>query len=316
MRTRGEAQIEKAKQARQEAVMLSGRNHTSSEMASIIRDNGSEIELFLKEVIYSGKHNGWNFVRLIDELQQFGVGQNIIDDLHTVRNEYNCAKHDPTYPAPPERIIQTLGIAVSAIEALQNAGIGDINSAATQTYRRTFWIGTWYHIIGGDIEIHICLPAIDSLFPPDFDMIYIDGSSWDRAVSTFLKSGELRLGKGTIPDKLYDFWYGEGDFLAAGVFHGNYRELMSVLSANERREDLLPFLKRVDDIIAVWNAMLLGIVDLSTEELTGDTDEVAAQLVKIVSDRYAIPRHTPIARALVPDLANLLMSTLRPSGIS
>jgi hypothetical protein len=309
MRTQIEVQAEKTEQLRREAIELSGRDHTSDEMAGLMRDAGSQIELFLKDAIYAGTRNRDSSYDLIEGLRTQGIPAKVVDDLHAVRREYNEAKHDPAYPAPPNQVIERIGLASNSLAALQQHGIGNINAPSRETYRRTFWIGAWDHYIGGDTEIYVALPTTAEMRPRPFDMIYIDGVAWDNVVAQLQAVGDLRLGRGTIPDSAYDFWSNEGDFLEAGSYQGNYREMIAILAANERRhDDLLPFLKRENDEQAVRNALLLAVVDVAEQYIPEDEQALAELISTTAAERYAIPRYAPQVKVWALILARLLLS--------
>jgi streptomycin 6-kinase len=130
----------------------------------------------------------------------------------------------------------------------------------------------------------------------------------------FAATGQLRLGRGTVPDHVYDRRKDEGDLEEGGSFDGHYRELVAVLAEHaapaEREGKLLFNLPRENDRRAMLHALLMAMVAVSQASLTTqDTDELAERIAVEAAHRYAAPRHAPVSR----DISQRLFAWFWPS---
>jgi hypothetical protein len=313
MRTKGDAIVDVASQAYAEAVAISGRDHTPRELSSFLKDVGAEVELFLRDAVYGGKRRGWSFEQLIDGLVPLGASQQIAAELHALRKAYNAAKHDPAYQAPIAEVLEVLQAAVDALRSLLPLGIGGTNVAAPLTYRRLFWLAGWDYFASGVTEVAVMLPTADDAFPPVFDSIHLSCSGWTAVTDHFAAAGQLRLGRSTVPDHVYDRWRGEGDLAEGGSFDGDYRELVTMLAAHaapaEREGQLLSNLLRENDRRAMLNAFFMATVDVSQAGITTqNVAELAERIAVEAAHRYAAPRHAPVSRDVSPKLARLVLA--------
>jgi hypothetical protein len=309
MTTRGEGIVGAAGQAYAEAVALSGRDHTPQEFAGFLKDLGSDVEVFLKDAVYAGTQNNTNFVALINGLPGLGLPHAVSAPLHALRQGYNAAKHNPNYAPAVNDVIGILDGAKGALTTIRDSGVGQVTAPVVRSYRRVFWFAAWDHYIGGDTEIHLMLPITEGDWAPGLDIIYIDMKSWDVVRETLLAAGSLYLGKGTVPDKHYDSWAAEGDFLAGGRYEGNYRDLLRLLAAHERVEDLIPFLKRENDAAAMHAAAVMAAVDVVTTGQIIEEQEALTELIAVLAaNTYAAPRNSPYIKHLAPRLAKMLLA--------
>lgn len=313
MRTKADVIIDVVDQGYAEAFKMSGRDHTPRELASFLQNVGAEVELFLRADVYEGKRRSWNFKKLIDELVSLGVSQQVADDLHSLRNAYNDAKHDPNYPAPIAEVLNVLSVAASALRDLKAARLGTTNAPASQSYRRLFWIAGWDFFASGVTEVAVMLPTADDRFPPRFDSIHLTCSGWTEVTNHFIAAEKLRLGRGTVPDRIYDRWKNEGDLADGGVFDGEYRELVTVLAEHiapaERERRLIAGLRRENHKDAMVNALLMAAVDVcQAGQLPQDEDELAEWIAINAAYRYAAPHDASISMDFAPMLASLILS--------
>lgn len=70
---------------------------------------------------------------------------------------------------------------------------------------------------------------------------------WDDVKRELGQAGTVCFGQACLPANVFGFWKSDGDFLNAGTFEGDLRDMITVFAKHERVEDILPFLKREND---------------------------------------------------------------------
>lgn len=310
MRTNIDLILDSVHQAYAEAVALSGEDHTPQQFADFLKNVGSEVEVFLKEHIYGGSRNRDDFVKLINGLAACGLGSQFVTDLHSLRKGYNSAKHDPAYAPAIGDVLSLLKATDAVLREIQTLALGTTaNPAPKMQTKRVLWIAAWDHFIGGDTEISISLPVSENAtFSPELDLLYIDAMRWDEAKKELSAVGDFRLGKHLFPAQLYDSWANEGDFAGAGVFEGNYRDLINVLAKHERVEDILPFLKRDNHAYSMFAATAMACVDVALAvHPFPELNDLRDRIITKASHCYAAPRHSKLVHQHASKLAEMLL---------
>jgi hypothetical protein len=158
--------------------------------------------------------------------------------------------------------------------------------------------------LGGDSEVHIIVPTTSG-WPPDLDLIYVDMSSWEEIKQQLSTAGTVRSGKDLIPDQYYAEFEEESDFHEAIVVETSYRTLIAILAAHERREDLIPGLRREDDIRSMVQAFSLAAIDVVTEpELPGG--EWSKSIAERVVSTYAVPETFQFLSRLAAEFGTMI----------
>jgi hypothetical protein len=104
------------------------------------------------------------------------------------------------------------------------------------------------HYIGGDTEVGVFLPAPPSVdMPWSIETIYLKMEAWNDVKRELSQAGSVCFRQTCLATNVFDFWESEGDFLDAGAFEGDLRDMITVFARHERVEDILPFLKREND---------------------------------------------------------------------
>lgn len=178
----------------------------------------------------------------------------------------------------------------AVLETLSKNNLGLLNDAVSVRHNQVLWLAVWDHFIGGDSEVHVFVPAATD-FPPDLDLIYVSINSWNEIKATLSILGTVKSGEHAIPASIYQSFREDSDFQEAVAFEGEYRGLMATLASHERREDLLPSLRRVDDPQAIIQAFVLAAIDVASQfpQLPSEkeyADEISNKLVQT----YAVPR--------------------------
>lgn len=310
MRSNIQVLISASRQAHREAVELSGLDHTGEQMKQLLIDLGSEVELFLKKCIFKGAHNRWSFEKLIDELANLGVDQITRTHLHDLRKEYNLAKHETTYPAPIAQVIGVLAKSKTALLALETQHLAESDAPSIAVHRRVLWFAVWDHYIGGDSEFSLFLPLAEDVgFPRSLDIFYVDMTRWEDIKIEMGKIGIIQFGRGSVPDNFYDVCSREGEFLDAGSFEGDYRELLQILANHEKVEDILPFLKRENDLYSMFAAVMMASVDAMTQPIEfKDSSDLSHQIAALAANNYAAPRHSAVVQNYSRKAANLIIN--------
>jgi hypothetical protein len=165
-------------------------------------------------------------------------------------------------------------------------------------------VAAWDHYIGGDSEIHIIVPTTSG-WPPDLDLIYIDMRSWDTVKATLATSGGLKPGKGIIPKHFYEEFEAEGDFHEAVVVENDYRTIIATLAAQERREELIPGLRREDDGRSMIQAFTLASIDVAEDTGLSGGDQAKAIAQRAV-ETYAVPQEFNLLNRHALDFSEML----------
>lgn len=296
-----------------DAVALAGSDHTAQEFKDLLIRLGAAVEVFLKEHVYGGHHRR-NFVTLIDGLEALGVSAASRGFLHDLRSGYNAAKHDPSYQAEIQPVMRVLENGETALAELTALPLRTMHDRVPRSFRRLVWLAAWDHIIGGDTEVGIFLPALPEIdMPYDFDGIYIDMRNWDDVKIELAKVGTLCLGPTSVPERAYRFWSGEGDFLAAGSFEGDLRSMIAVLARFERVEEILPDAKRENQPRSMLAAGLFAVVDLAAESQLPEDAQLLVEAIVGAAAHYAAPATSRSLKSYAARIAELV--TIAPAPV-
>lgn len=291
-----------------DAVILAGRDHSIEDYKLLLKQLGSAVEIFLKKHVYVGTQNTSTFENLINGLEKLGVKDNDRQSLHNLRRAYNDAKHNPSYQAPIQPVIKVLADARNALVAISDLRLGDIDQPCAATIRRLLWFAAWDHYIGGDTEVSIFLPCSSDIdFPASFERIYLKMEDWNTVKAELSRAGVVCLGRDSVPAKFYDSWSREGDFLEAGSFEGDLRNMIRVFAAHERVEDILPQLKRENEPYSMLAAALFATTDLAhCGTLPDNVEEAAEAIIGVARDNYAAPDTSALLQQFASSIASMI----------
>jgi len=279
---------------------------------------GSQTEVFLKTVVLPHLSPRTNFVACIDGLGTYGVGQSERDLLHELRLLYNGAKHDPSWTPSLldiQGLFSRLGTVIGTLAA-NNVGL--LNTEIQSRFHQIFWLAVWDHFIGGDSEVHVIAPYRRGR-PPTLDMVYVDLVRWDNVKAALSSIGSVRSGEGLIPAEIIASFREDSDFHQAVVFEGSFRDLVAVLATFERREDLIPGLRREDDVQAMMQAFILGTLDSVQQSSNLSSQQSLARSIALrVVEAYAVPSSYPELDGQSSEFAFLVMALpeSRPSQVN
>jgi hypothetical protein len=284
-----------------------------SHARNLISGIGGCTEIFIKTALLPSVPPKMEFDACINALKREGVDKTDRETLHRLRILYNENKHNSTC-IPSVLELQELIPAISEVVrkfARQNMGV--INAEAVLRYRQVFWIAAWDNFIGGDTEVHVISPA-RSAWPPDLDLAYVDMSAWDQFKSSLSMAGSMRDGQGCIPDSVLNSFGEDSDFLQALVFEGAYRDLISILASYERREDLIPGLRREDDTRSMMQAFTLASVDIGSQSKNlKSVEELSVAIADCAVGTYAVPKSYNLLRHMANNFAEMLLRVQEPN---
>ncbi|MGB8477917.1 MAG: hypothetical protein WCE63_03635 [Acidobacteriaceae bacterium] len=278
-----------------------------SQARDLISQIGARTEIFLKTVLLPGLSPKLEFDSCINALKREGVNKSDRDTLHRLRTLYNDNKHNAAC-VPSVLELQELIPAISEVfRRFAQQNIGLLNADAVSRYHQVFWIAAWDNLIGGDTEVHAIAPS-RSAWPPDLDLAYVDMSSWDQVKSSLSAIGVLRDGQGCIPDSVLRSFSEEPDFLDALVFEGAYRDLIATLASYERREDLIPGLRREDNAPSMMQAFTLALIDVSLHANNLSTvEELGIAIADRAVNSYAVPKGYNLLCYMATNFAEMLL---------
>jgi len=268
---------------------------------------GSQTEVFLKTVVLPNLSPRTKFFGCIDALETHGVGESDCGLLHDLRRLYNAAKHDPSWTPSLldiQRIFSRLG---NVFRALAANNLGLLNAQRQNRFHQIFWLAVWDHFIGGDSEVHVVAPYRGGC-APTLDMVYVDLVRWDEVKAALASIGSLLNEEGLIPTEAIASFQEDSDFHQAVVFEGSFRDLIAVLATFERREDLIPGLRREDDIQAMMQAFILGTLDSAQQSSNLSSQQsLADSIARRVVEAYAVPRSYPALNGQSSEFASMVM---------
>jgi len=97
--------------------ILSNKGSSKDELKELLVISGPKLELFLKSVAFPKKSKKNNFEDFIDELKKVGLQENFAISLQDFRNEYNNAKHIPSFNP---KITSTLNVFIRVLVLCHN----------------------------------------------------------------------------------------------------------------------------------------------------------------------------------------------------
>ncbi len=309
MRTHIEIIDDIVSQAYINALRISSTHHTEHDVKSFLKEIGSTIELFLKEAVYVNRKNRDNFFDLINELARLGVSSKSIHTLQQLRTSYNKAKHNPRTRITIMEAIKILTDVKLVLSEIRDLNIGVVNDSRHEEYDRVVWIAGWDHFTTGDTEIAILVPyEYDGtrISIPTLDFFNIHWEGWDKVINKFSSENNLYMGKDYFPDSTYEYISGMEDFINAGVYTGDYRELIIEISKHvdpKKEQCLLPNLQRKNDISAMFYAVIYASCDAICEgKWSKSIEEMQNSIYRILEYRYAAPLDSPYVLKIVPEV--------------
>lgn len=286
---------------------LSGFSHTSDEIAVHVKITGAALERFLKDAVYNSPTTRDNLVDLINRLSNLGISNVTINAFHDLRLLYNSAKHNAAFTTTVEEIADALEKTALGLKEMEENNISNVNRPYKVRHNRILWFSAWDHYTSGETEISIFLPQTDTVFPHAIEHFNIRYTGWDLIKSKYCSSNELLLGESYLPNEIYNFWTREGDFINAGIFKGDLKELVSDISKHidfniENR--LLPGLKREEDFMSVKCAVTFSLLDAFKNNSCNNITDLKEEIFLRSAYDYGINISSKYLRLIIDDISH------------
>lgn len=290
---RGEEIIAEFSEALSALDKLRLEHYEDTAVRSIVERLGSRLERFFKTAVFPGTTAADTFDTLINRLKSHGIHKSVRAQLHALRDLYNDAKHDPVAAIRLKRAVDTIAAARTAVEALVSMGVGATAAPVERVISRLLWVSAYDVYISGVTEVYVSLPLPENLFATHLDHIWIDGLAWDSMKAELLDTECFHYGQEHFDPVVYARFSEEQDFLNAGIWDGDYRQLIRIISKYEDRptaDRLVPHLRRDHMPIAVLSAIALAGVDVaSAATAILSREELKAKILKHADEVYAMP---------------------------
>ncbi|MER9134361.1 hypothetical protein [Mesorhizobium sp. M0768] len=292
--TRGDEIVEAVDAALERLRRLGHGPYARADVSSVIDPMGSRIETFLRSVAFPMSTRADNFYTLIELFKSTSLHPDRVPQLHGIRDLYNRSKHKPQEPLPLGEAIQTMQNTVVALRDVRALGIGAIGTPFERELNYHLWLAFWDNYANGVTDAAIMLPSDHWTYVGTVDTLHMDIRSWDALKANLLAHPRFRMGQNHFEPKVWESFHAEGDFLNAGVWDGDYGELVRLVAPFDDRgigESMLPGLARHDSLMSIGTALIVAMVDIvrSTSEPMS-RDELAEAIKARADSEYAMPR--------------------------
>lgn len=286
-------------------------HYEETDVRSIVERLGSRIERFFKTAVFPGAAAADTFDTLINRLKSVGIDKSARAQLHALRDLYNDAKHDPSAPVRLKRAADTIAATRNAVQTLIATGIGATAAPIEKVISRLLWVTAYDVYVGGVTEVYVSLPLPDDIFATHLDLVWIDGLAWDAMKAELLATECFHYGSEHFDPAVYARFAQEQDFLNAGIWDGDYRQLIRIISKYEDRPTaarIIPDLRRDHMSIAVLSAIALAGVDVATVAAAPlAVNELKAAILKHADEVYAMPDERSWVQSAATGLAELIV---------
>ncbi|MGP9820040.1 hypothetical protein ACTZWW_08495 [Salinarimonas sp. NSM] len=308
--TRGEEMISEFDSALAALEHLQLQHYSDADVRHIVERLGSKVERFFKSAIFPGSATTETFDVLINRLKSIGISKAHRGRLHALRELYNLAKHDPSQAIRLKNTMHSVLEARQSIQELVDFKIGMTAERIETVVSRFLWISAYDVYHAGVSEVYVSLPLTKEVFATHLDVFWIKGLEWDELKAELLETGSFFYGSEHFDPEVYDR-FKEGDFINAGVWDGEYRNLIQIMSKYDDRPtagQLLPFLRRDHNYVAVLTAIGLAGVDVARAASSSLTkDALEAAILDRADQVYAMPSEQPWVKKAADDLAELIV---------
>jgi|ERR1035437_5981469 hypothetical protein len=228
--TRGDEMIAAVSASREVLRKIAFGPHARQDIAAILDPLGSRLETFLRTAVLPMASRRQRLVDLISDLAEHGVDQPTRDRLDALRELYNDSKHKPEIPLLLARANSVVEQALIALNNICALGIGVTDAPMGRELNYSLWVGLWDYFTGGMTEAAVMLPGDHWTGVSTVDTIQMKISEWDNLKPILEAHTRFHLGEAHFEPKVWRSMCEEGDFLNAGVWDGEYSELIRLLA--------------------------------------------------------------------------------------
>lgn len=310
MMTRGDEMLLSFAQALTALEELRLEHYVDDDIREVVEPLASKVERFFKSSIFPGTPGTESFDTVINRLKTSGVSKTTRKELYDFRELYNGSKHDPLHPIQLRTCIETVRIARDAMISVIEKNLGTTATPVATAVSRTLWVTAYDVYVGGVTEVYVSLPWPNDDFATHLDIVWVKGTAWDNLKAELLSTGSFHYGPDNFTPEIFRK-FNEDDFVNAGVWDGEYRQLIQILSKYEDRATagrLIPDLRRDHMSTAVLSAIAMAGVDVASQasHILPCADLANAILTR-ADDLYAMPAERPWVKEAADEIAALLV---------
>lgn len=309
VKTRGDEMLAAFEAAKADLDRLRLEHYEDGAVRAIVENLGSKLERFFKSAIFPTVATKTTSYVLINRLEEFGVNGDVRGKLHAFRELYNAAKHDPSHTIRLKIASDALDNARVAISSLIDGNIGSTGAPVSKAVSRLLWLSAYDEYCDGVTDMYVSLPLPEDDFATHLDVVYTKIDTWDAMMQDLRATGSLYFGKEHFPAHVFAK-FDESGFLDAGIWDGDYRQLIQILSKYEDRSianRLIPDLRRDHMAAAVLSAIALAGVDVATAaESSMSIDEIETLILDRADKAYAMPSERSWVKAAAGELAGAI----------
>jgi hypothetical protein len=311
--TRGEEILAVIDSAEQSLVALESIHYTSEDVRRIVQELGSRVERFFKSAVFPGVDPGMDFAGVINRLKAHGGHpKERRAKFHALRDLYNDGKHDPSIALKQRQALLVVHDLRVAMAELITTNPGQVGTPASEAVSRVLWLTGHDCYTMGATEVYVSLPLPDDLWATHQDHFWLDWQSWDLLKDELKATGSFYYGKEHFRDDVYQR-FNEDDFIGAGIWDGDYRQLIQIIARHEKRElNEQALFPRDEMYIAVLSGLTLAAIDMAAQrqDFATATDLSAAIIVQ--ADKvYAVPNKRPSVQRTAEALAEMIFKLPR-----
>jgi hypothetical protein len=286
--------------------------HARHDISAVIDPLGSRLETFLRTAALPLASRRQRLVDLIKDLAAHGVDQATRDQLGALRHLYNDSKHDPQVPLPLGQITGIVEQVALAIQTLCDLNVGVTGSPLGRELNYSLWVAFWDYYTGGMTEAAIMLPGDHWTHISTVDTFQMSIKDWDALKPILQAHGRFRLGKEHFQSEVWQSMRDEGDFLNAGVWDGDYSEIVRLLAPfhdTQIENSMIAGTRRIDSAISVGAAVIMAAVDVAraAPQLPNEAD-LRQSIIRRAIDEYAITSDNPAVQNCATQVATGLLT--------
>jgi len=315
MTTRGEAMTKDAESTLRKMTALTKQSFSRADLSALIEPFTSRLEYFFKAVVFPTCNRRTNLHDLIENLGPLGLSNSDVAALQGLRILYNTSKHDPDVELQSQDCARLLQGVADALKAISGIGIASVDATHEQSLNTVVYVGFWDHYVGGETEVGLFLPSDHWMGTTPISTFHFPMSSWDHLKPLLAGHPRYSRGEEALGAALWKSFSGEGDFLDAGVWEGDARELLALLSAHndeELEKAVIPFLARRNNSVSVGIALISAAVDIVRADPTLTGEELRNRVENRAKDEYAAETKTPHGQQISDCVIDCLES-IQPS---
>ncbi|MBX7514914.1 hypothetical protein K3179_10210 [Qipengyuania sp. GH38] len=246
---------------------------------------------------------------LIRKLAAVGAQAATIANLDALRGLYNTSKHDPDKELRLGEALEVVRRTVSALQDISGLGIAAVDAPFQPDLECMVYVGFWDHYVGGETEVGLFLPSDHWMGTNPISTFHIPLLKWDELKTQLVANPRFRRGKDALGEQLWASFSKEGDFLDAGVWQGDIRELLTLLSLHNDRnleESVIPFLARQNNFRSVGIGLIAACIDVvrSSPDLEGAAFRSAVE--ERADSEYAVKPGTTIGNGMLDQLTLII----------